>query len=242
MNIHYLFYALVLFAILRLSSRIIQSLAGKNFIHKVLLRIFPLVEFAIWLGFSLWALSRAFSSYPYYHLLILLGIGCLVLIASWYFLRDFVAGIILKTEIPFAKNQKIKVLQTEGILKKLGYRTLEIESNNGEVVKIPYSQLAISSINIQSSNDGMQGYEVIIKVHSSIPIQEVKDKVSSAVLLTPWASMVQAPNVQLLKQHERESEYSVHFHSLSERHAAHISHFLQNFLEEAELKPTDQPK
>jgi len=223
MNIQYLFFAIALFAALRFTIRLIKSLSAHKNVKRILLRTFPLVEFVIWLGFGFWVLSQAYSDSEYYHLLISAAAGSLVLIVGWYFLRDFIAGIILKTEIPFENNQHIRTSQEEGTLKKLGYRSIEIESSNGELVKIPFSQLATNSIHLQNIDETMQGHETIVNISSKVPIQEAKDHLTREILLLPWASITHQPIIKIIEQGSEMNTYKVHFHSISDRHAAYIS-------------------
>ncbi len=223
MNIRYLIFAIALFAVLRFTMRLIKSLSAHKNVKRILLRTFPLVEFVIWLGFGFWVLSQVYSDYEYYYLLMSATAGSLVLIVGWYFLRDFIAGIILKTEISFETNQQIRTPQEEGTLKKLGYRSIEIESSNGELVKIPYSQLATNSIHLQNIDETMQGHETIVSISSKVPIQEAKDNLSREILLLPWASITHQPAIKLVEQRSDKNTYQVHFHSISDRHAAYIS-------------------
>ncbi|MFP4555737.1 MAG: mechanosensitive ion channel domain-containing protein [Bacteroidales bacterium] len=222
MNIRYLIFAIALFVVLRFTMSMVKSLPRNKSVKRILTRTFPLVEFAIWLGFGFWVLSRVFSDYTYYHLLISVAVGCLVLIVGWYFLRDFIAGIILKAEISFENNQHIRTPQADGILRKLGYRSIEIESSNGELVKIPFSQLATNSIHLQNVDETMQGHETTFSVSSKIPIQNVKDNVSYEVMLLPWASITHQPSIKVIDQGEEMNTYKVHFHALSDRHAEFI--------------------
>lgn len=53
----------------------------------------------------------------------------LVGLFGWYFLRDFVSGIILKAENAFETGQQIQTAQVSGTIKKLGYRSLEVVTN-----------------------------------------------------------------------------------------------------------------
>ncbi|HOP04513.1 MAG TPA: mechanosensitive ion channel [Tenuifilaceae bacterium] len=229
MTLKYLIIALAIFVALRFLSRIVNSVQANKVVHRILLRSFPIAEFTIWIGFAIWVLNEIFSEHLYYNQILIVVLGLLILIAGWYFIRDFIAGIILKTEIPFEKNQLIRTPKAEGILKKLGYRSIELESQNGERIKIPYSQLASNSIHLQNIDEGMQGHETTIQVSSSAPIQEVKDKITKEIMLLPWSSIVHMPTIKVVEQTQTHNTYSVHFHTLSERHAAFISQHLKNF-------------
>ncbi len=228
MTIKFIILAIAIFVALRILSQLINAIQANKLVHKILVRSFPVLEFTIWLGFSIWVINQLLYDYPHYTIILAAIIACLVLIAGWYFMRDFIAGIILKIEIPFEKNQLIRTPNTEGILKKLGYRSIELESQSGERVKIPYSQLASKSIHLQNIDDSMQGHETSVKISASVPIQEAKDKITQETMLLPWSSITHLPVIKVIEQTETYNIYSVHFHSLSNKHAAYISQHVKN--------------
>lgn len=232
MTIKFIILAIAIFVVLRFSSRLLNAIQAGKKVHKLLIRVFPILEFTIWLGFSIWVINEVLYNYAYYNIILASIFGCLILIAGWYFIRDFIAGIILKIEIPFEKNQLIRTPMAEGILKKLGYRSVELESQSGERVKIPYSQLTSKSIHLQNIDDSMQGHETTVKVSAAIPVQEVKEKISTETMLLPWASITHLPIIKVAEQTETINTYSVHFHSLSDKHAAYISQHLNNIFKQ----------
>lgn len=232
MSVYYLIFAIAIFFFLRVTLRIINSVKTKNKVYKLILRIFPLIEFTIWITFSLWVLNKLFSDTSFYLILMTSAIGSLVLIIGWYFLRDFVAGIILKTEIAFEISQRVKTPQAEGILRKTGYRSIEIETDQGERVKIPYSKLTTNAIFLQNKNENSKGHEVKLQVSSSVPIQEFKDRIMNEILLLPWASINKEPKIRVLEQNDEYTVFSISYYSISSRHAAlieqHLKHSLEN--------------
>ncbi|MFA6769569.1 MAG: mechanosensitive ion channel domain-containing protein, partial [Bacteroidales bacterium] len=67
-------------------------------------------------------------------------------ILAWYLLRDIVSGLILCSENGFEPGQVIKTPFIQGTIKKLGYRSIEIISSNGEQVKVPYTMLMNTTV------------------------------------------------------------------------------------------------
>jgi small-conductance mechanosensitive channel len=214
--------------VLRYLSRLLNSVPASKGLHRILVRVFPLVEFIIWLAYGLWVLNGMFGNYPFYTLLVsALAIGLLVIV-GWYFLRDFIAGIILKAEIPFEQNQLIKVIDSKGVLRKVGYRSLEIETDEGEFVKIPYSKLAANSIHLFERADNLQSFETILRLSSSKSIQQFKDDINQFLLLLPWVAFIKEPRVRLIAEGESENTYSVTYYTTSSRLAARVSEHLRS--------------
>jgi small-conductance mechanosensitive channel len=226
-KLYYLAFAVALFIMLRLASQIAKRATISKRYHKAVLRGFPIVELFVWTAFILWLVSRAFENSDYIALATALVLFIFLLIISWYFIRDFIAGIILKTEFPFEINQRIFTNGNDGSIKKLGYRSLELEKDNGDIVKIPYSQIASASIHLQNMEDSLRGHETLIRASAKIPVITAKDLIIRELLLTPWAAINQTPSIRVIEQTDEVNTYSVHFHSVSSKHAASISQHLK---------------
>ncbi|MBS4061047.1 MAG: mechanosensitive ion channel [Bacteroidetes bacterium] len=231
MTIIYFILAFVLFLALRFISRLASSVPAKKNIHKFLLRAFPMVEFVIWLAFGLWIINYFFKENSFYGILVSIAAGSLIILLGWYFLRDFVAGIILKTEIAFEVNQRIKTSQYEGILRKMGYRSIEIESESGEQVKIPYGMITANAIVLQNLDESIHGSETSLRVSALVPVQEMKDRISKEILLLPWSSINHEPIIRLSQQEATFNTFLVHFYSISNKHTSYICQHLKSTFE-----------
>lgn len=230
-TLYYLAYAIGIFILLRLAWRLTKKANANKKYHKLILRGFPILELAIWAGYLLWLVNHAFGDSEYFTLTVASILIIFLIIISWYFFRDFIAGIILKAEFPFEINQRITTQSCEGTLKKLGYRSLELEMDSGDIVKIPYSQMASHSIHLQNMEDSLRGHETLVKANASIPIQKAKEQIIKEVLLTPWSTIKQLPTIRVVEQTDQTNTYSVHFHSVSSKHAASISQHLKTIFD-----------
>jgi len=156
----------------------------------------------------------------------------IVLIVGWYFLRDFISGIILKAEIPFERNQQIGVHSIQGVLRRVGYRTIEIETHNGELVKIPYSQLASGSIHLLNKNDSLQSYEMKLPVSTSIPMQEARDMITRSLLLLPWVAVSKEPSIKVVDKTATQNVFSISYYTTSSSYASNVNEHLVRQFEE----------
>ena len=234
MKVYFLFFAIVLFFALRLLSRVLRTIPAKPTMHNFYLRLFPVFEFTIWIAFGLWAFREVFGEYPYYNLIVSVALALIILAIGWFFLRDFIAGIVLKTETPFEIKQYIKTSSLEGKISKLGSRSLEIETDSGQRVKVPYGQLASNAINLQSLDNTIQGFETTIKVDASLPLQAAKENIVNQILMLPWSAINKEPSVNLVEQNNKINTFQVLFYSISSRHAAYIRQHLKNTFERLE--------
>lgn len=228
MRIYYLIIAIALFVLLRFTSRWLNSISASRSLHRLLLRGFPFLEFVIWLAFGLWMLNRLFTDWPYYSVMVAAIAVSLVIITSWYFLRDFISGIILKTETPFEKNQLVRTTTHQGVLTKVGYRSLELCNDKGEVVKIPYSQLTSSAINLSEKGTNLQGHETVLRIKSKVPLHEIAGEINSSLLLLPWIAVNQDPKINIIEQSDDNYIISVFYQTIHPESALQVNYFLKS--------------
>ncbi|MGM0573484.1 MAG: mechanosensitive ion channel domain-containing protein [Bacteroidota bacterium] len=132
---------LLLFSLFRLLNRISWSMHARKVARKNLVRFLPLAELVIWIVYVFWGVHLFFGHYAYYDLIILVMAVLLIAGLAWYVFRDFLAGVLIKTEKVIEPGQVIKTPFVEGRIKTLGIRSMKLINNEGEVVKIPYSRL-----------------------------------------------------------------------------------------------------
>jgi hypothetical protein len=173
-------------------------------------RYFPLVELAFWALFVFWSSYILFSDSLFYTYLIFLLIALVVVLFSWFFLRDYVAGIQLKSRYNFSAGQSFKTSQVSGVVKKNRLLYLEVKADNGSDFRIPYSKIDQSSIelNIQEKSGG----ESIVKVWLDQKWDEdiAVKKIVELVLNSPWSSHKSHPEI-----HVQEAEKGVKCYEIS---------------------------
>lgn len=231
MKLYFLFIALGLFVVLRFTSRMLSTMSAKQSVRRILLRVFPLFEFLVWLGFGLWGLNLMLSDYTFYSTLVVALVIILVVIVGWYFLRDFVAGVILKTEVPFEINQQIKTTTHRGTLQKAGYRSVELIDDKGAIIKIPYSQLSSSSFTVVDINS-QHGHEVLLKVKSNISFDNLNSSIRQALLLLPWVSVNREPCIKEMEHSDDYSIIAVSFHTIGNQSHSKVEHYLRSKFEQ----------
>ena len=228
MSLYLLLFAVVIFVVLRYSSRWLASVSTSSLFHNLLVRLFPLFEFIVWFAFGLWVFNKLLGDYSYYHVIIvMLAIG-MMLIVGWYFLRDFISGIILKTEIPFEKKQRIGIDRINGILVKVGYRSIEVETTNNQRIKIPYSKLAASSIHLFSQNEYIHSHEFSFKMLSEKPVHEIEESILTFLLLLPWIAPSREPSVKIDKQKDSCNMVTVRYYTVLDKNETLVNQHLLN--------------
>ena len=192
--------AIILFVFVRGLYRYIPVITGKWRIKSVLIRLVPLIELALWALLILWAPGRVLEESQL--LSVIRGALAILLIAlvGWYLLRDFVSGTILRIENLLEPGCQIVTKYSEGVVKRLGFRSAEIINAKGESVRIPYSLLSKSSITRPSDNPKRVEHVISLTLRSTLSAVDLREKLLRALLTMPWIVAEDEIRIELTKE------------------------------------------
>ena len=227
-----LILAVALFIFLRSVASIFHLTANKGKIRIIFLRLFPVIEMLLWVSYAFWATHQLFNDLTVYPLLTGSMIIVLVIILGWYLLRDFFSGIILKAENAFEKGQTIITSHATGTIIKLGYRSMEVETNEGENVKIPYSLLSGQKITKPTDKGKGVGYFITLRIPSPLPAEEIQNMIMRRMLEIPWIISGENIEIKIIRTEPDSCSAEIHFHSLSHDLAVKTEENLKKFIKE----------
>ena len=222
--------ALALFVFLRSVSALHYMVTNNKKFRFLFLRLFPVVEIIIWIAFSFWALNYLFRETELYLLITASTIILLISVSGWYLFRDFFSGIILKSENAFEPGQKIQTDVASGIIRKLGSRSMEIETKEGELVKIPYTLLSSVKLIKPADYEKGVGYVIRLNISSRYPAVNIKNLLEKRILEMPWIISGEGINVLLNKKDKEHYIAEIQFHSLSQETALKTEENMQDFV------------
>lgn len=208
-------FAIALYLIVRFVSIYFRVLTGKRKIRNIFLKFFPLVQMFLWFAFAFWAFEQMFFGMATYPILIGSLIILLICLFGWYFLRDFISGIILKAENAFESGQQIRTAEVSGTIKKLGYRSMGIVNNEGELVKIPYSLLTSQQI-VKPAETGNWVEQLFrLNISSDYPPEKIQDMLKTRLLEMPWIVADDSLELKITREEAGNymAEIHVHLHS-----------------------------
>ena len=171
-----------------LLRKALSRLKGKTGVLGFAYRYFPLLELGFWSVFALWVTSIVFDGSRFFTFSIYLLFTLATILFFWFFLRDYLSGIQLKTRFNLAPGQYFKSGPLRGVIKKIKLLCMELQTDQGSTCKIPYAQIDQKSVelNIQESRGG----ESLIKVNLDQQLNEsdTTRKVNELVVNSPWCS------------------------------------------------------
>ena len=239
MNLLYIvILGFALFYALQLINRLAHLIPGDNLYTNMLLRVLPIIEMVVWLTFAFWAATIIFPDLAFRRLIFGSMAIVLVIAFGWYVLRDFLNGILLKTENTLKKGQAIKTDFISGKIIGIGHRTLRLEAENGEVVRIPFSRLGEAIISLPPQSGQSHSHSLLLPVDASKQLLvQPKDFLRELVNM-PWVIAESEPGVNLIQTKEG-TLLEVRFSVMKEEHALLVEKKLQEMLEKLSPKIND---
>lgn len=193
-----LLYGVILFVLLRVISRILLLPRVKKLLDYRVNRVFPFIEAFFWALFLIWASQQLFAGKPLYTVMLTGAILLVAVWASWFAIRDVVAGIIMKVEDAYEVNQWIKMKQVEGRIKKLGYRSLYVEAEGGQTIRIPYGEIAGEQRILSDPRETSRSHSFSLDMPKTLSIEETAGHLRRRLLNSPWSSLKRDPRVRYL--------------------------------------------
>ncbi len=224
--------AVALYLVLRFISTYFRLLTGKQSIRSAFLRIFPVVQLAAWLLYTFWTFDSLFTEKAHYPTLLTSTIVLLAALGGWYFLRDYIAGTILKAENGLEPGQQLGTSEISGTIKKLGYRSIEIIDNQGERTKIPYS-LLIGQKLVQSAKTRHWNEQCIrLSISSAHPAEMIQTRIKERLLQMPWIASAHLATLTLTRESPDSYLAEVHLRLLLPEMTLKTEENLKQFVEE----------
>lgn len=209
-----------------LLRKVLASIKGSSGVLAIIKKYFPLLELTFWGAFLFWVSTMVGLQYKSYFQFLLLIMSFVLFF--WFFIRDYIAGIQLKSRYNFSPGQSYKSGQVSGLIKKIRLLYIEIKSDSGGEYKIPYSQIDQKSLelNIQEKGAG----ESLIKVELDASLNEIStsQRIIELVINTPWCSHKSTPIVNVLEETNGQKTYEISCVLLGENGGKLIREMIEN--------------
>ena len=189
--------AIVLIIVLRSIQNFYLKMVTSSVYRRIFLRWFPVLELVMWVGFVYWAVLTLTDSsgFPVY---LIAGLTLVMLaLTGWYLLRDVFAGFILRSENHLENGIRYRTEDTEGVISHIGYRSLELITDDGEVIKLPYTMIVGRRL-VRPPERGQNSIQLIeLEFRSNLQPDEVRQRLLNRVLEMPWVLSSYPPGIKM---------------------------------------------
>ncbi len=191
----------LLFFLFRLLLRISKAIVRKNIFRKGIIALLPLLELVLWIAYAFWGVHIFFARHLYFDLIIGVMVVVLLLAIAWFVFRDFMAGGLLKAEKSLEPGQTIKTSFASGRIKHMGSRSMELENEDGELVKIPYGRLSNELFILPPEDEDNLPHHLEVPLHAEVSPEQSREKAEKLLLSMPWI-VGPTPEVKLARSAE----------------------------------------
>jgi small-conductance mechanosensitive channel len=201
----------------------------KKVTHQFLIRIFPWLEVSIWAAFAFWAINFNLSDNRSYFLVVSALAIVLIAVLGWFVIKDFIAGAVLRSDMMLEKGMQIKTDLVMGTIVSLGYLSMGVKTQSGDVLIVPYNKLSNKSVSkiTEKSHGKSNTIRVLIPEHHSI--QNIEKQIRKKMLEMPWIIAANDIKFEMLPR-DNYYEAVIHFFSIREDMFTYTDETIQSFV------------
>ena len=223
----FMLFAGIIFLVFRTAPYTIPVIFKKISIIKLILKYLPFLEVIVWIIFSIWAFSSFLVQNQYFAIALFIIVLIISIWASRLFLKDYIAGIIIKSNSDINIGEFITVSEYYGQIKKFNFRTIEIELENNKVIFFPYSKILNLEIIKEQKAESLIGYTFILNLSKSDEPNKIILKLRESILFSPWASLKKDPVIKLLNETNSSYIFELTVYAINREMNINIENYLK---------------
>lgn len=197
--------AFVIFLVLKGLAKGLPFVIKKSDRKRRFTKYFSLVEVFVWILYTIFVIQQLSDSNQLYSL----GLFFLLMIASfwmlWFYIKNYISGGIFKLNGKFDINDSVQIDNYQGKIIGMGNHRLELESENGEIIYIPYSKLSDAVIVKIHPGEMVLSHSFTLSTSPDKSVIARIDEIRFAILSLPYASLKKSPQIKLI--HEDKEHY-----------------------------------
>lgn len=218
----FLLSGVIILLVFRLLQYLLPPLLTSKRRFRRVLPILPLVETSVWLLYFSWFTFRFAAAGAVYALVIMVILLVLIFWISRYFLKDLMAGMFFRLNKHYRVGEIIAYEGWSGTIQRFGSQSLEVRTQDGQIVFIPYGKLQESLIIKSESEAQSAAYSFSIITNKKEPAPEVRKKVLQHLISLPWSSVHKVPFVAVRESSENQFQIEVTVYPIEKAHGRQI--------------------
>jgi hypothetical protein len=169
----------------------------------------PTAQGLVVLGAIVWAIHIAFGDDASMWRWLTMGVFAAAAWSSRRSLSDWASGVFLRSEGTLRPGARIGVGVERGRIRHLGLRSVEVEVEDGRVLRLPYTSLAEAAVEVSPEEIAARSHTFTVDVPADSDTGEISSRLAAAALLSPWSSSQPGPSVRLLGESEGALRFEV---------------------------------
>jgi len=218
-TIEFIVLILLIYLFLRVLAKIASYIKPFKKSYFIVKRILPILDLATIATVIFWITYRIFRGSD--ALPIITSVVAIILLGllGWFWGRDFVAGIILKSENYFEKNKKIRLNNKSGKIIKTTLRYLEFETDDGEAIRVPYNKISGEYFSKLSPDEKYESHLITLHVKEVADTSTLRESLRKNIYNSPWYLVAKEPVIEIVSSAESGYKINLNIYTINSSHA-----------------------
>lgn len=221
--------ALSMFLLLKVIRLSIERINKSNRLRKQIRVIEPVLTFLFWVIILFWGLKFLLEEKSYYPLLLFSIIIILCLALGWFFVKDFIAGIIFRIQNDYSIGEMVQFGNISGKVYSILATHICIQTPEGKIIKIPYSRLSNELISQKPDFKALEQHKYTLRVSGKGQnSKEISEKLLQTMLLSPWIMGQKSPMINFLGEDHDTYTFEIMAYTRNEKHFGYLISMLKD--------------
>ena len=212
---------LITLLILKFASILAKKFSKKYRIISELKRLIPVISPVVWVIVGFWSVKFLFQDEIYYNLVMSSTIVIISALLGWFFIKDFIAGIVFRLQNKFTKGDYIQFGELSGHLESMLLTHIVIQSKDNKLLKIPYSRISSEIISEKMETKSFEESKFIIETSKTETVKNTTLAIRKMLLASPWLIINYDPEVKFISESELSFQFEI---CVQARNSTHINY------------------
>jgi len=217
--IEFLVFIFLIYLVLRVGIKVTSYISVLRRFYILIKKIVPILDLALVLTITFWLIFRFFQNSDLLPIIIAAASLILLSLFGWFLGRDFIAGIILKSENYFEKNKKVRLNNKSGRIIKTTLRYLEFETDDGEAIRVPYSRITGEYFTKLSPGEKNESHLITLHVNELADTKTLRESLRKIIYNSPWHLAAKEPVIEIVSSAEGGFKINVNIYTMNSSHA-----------------------
>ena len=207
------------YLLVRIIAKLISYVKPFRKTYLILQKILPIIDLAVAATIIFWIIYRFFGNSDVLPVINLATTLLLLGLLGWFWGRDFVAGIILKSENYFEINKKIRLNNKSGKIVKTTLRYLEFITDEGENIRVPYSKISGDYFSKLSPDEKYESHLITLRLTENADKNSLRESLRKRIYNSPWFLTGKEPVIEIISSTEGGYKINLNVYTINSSHA-----------------------
>jgi len=213
---------LTTFFLIQFARILVKRFSKKYRLISDLKRLIPVISPIIWVVVGFWSMKYLFRDEVYYNLVMSSTIVIISALLGWFFMKDFIAGIVFRLQNKFTKGDYIQFGNFYGHLESMLLTHILIQTKENKLLKIPYSRLSSEVISEKMETKSFEESKFAIETNKTDSIKTTESAIRKMLLASPWLIINNNPEVNYISENELCYQFEIHVQARNNTHINYV--------------------